>query len=302
MTINREASMAGGSPGTGAGRLISQAVGFAPAASSREAGWRSAGLFIWRGHASECVFPQLDEPVVVYHTGGAARVPVRYRGRDHAASHPGLFTFVPPATPITWEIGGAVHSYTVHLAARCFDRLLEHDADRLLEGLRFRCAFSDALLGALIEAMATEAAGPSQLGSLFADSLADSMALHLARAPGGPAQPGPRASALSDRALRRVIDRIEDGIETGVSLQALADEVGLSRAHFATAFRRAAGVTPHRYLTNRRISVAREKLAASREAIADIALNCGFSSQAHFTECFRRTTGLTPGAYRRLHA
>jgi AraC family transcriptional regulator len=302
MPINREASMAGETVGFGAGRLISDAVGFAHAGSSGNAGWRSVGLFMWRGHANECAFPQLDEPVVVYHTGGAARVPVRYRGRDHAASHPGLFTFIPPATPITWQIGGAVHSYTIHLASRCFDRLLEHDTGRLLEGMQFRCAFSDGLLASLIDAMAAEAARPSQMGSLFVDSLADAMALHLVRPQAGLAEPGGRLPALSDRALRRVIERIEDAIETGVSLQDLADEVGLSRAHFAMAFRRTAGVTPHRYLTNRRINVAREKLASSSDAIADIALNCGFSSQAHFTEYFRRTTGLTPASFRKLHS
>lgn len=289
----------GGSLGAGSGRRISAAVGFAPALSSVDAGWRTACLHAWRGVADECAFPQLDEPVVVHHTGGAARVPVRYQGRDHAASHPGLFTFLPPGTPITWQIGGAVHSYTVHLRPDCFTDLLDEDGARIVERMRFRCAFSDPLLGGMIEALAAEAAQPSELGTMLADTLADAVALCLARAAGTAERPLARVGGLAPHVLRRVLDMIETGIEGGISLQALAREAGLSRTHFATAFRQSMGVPPHRYLTRRRIEVARERLAGSLEPIAQVAFDCGFSSQAHFTETFRKATGVTPAAFRR---
>jgi AraC family transcriptional regulator len=290
----------GGSLGASAGRLISAAVGFAPNLSSVHAGWRSACLYAWRGDADECAFPQLDEPVVVYHTGGAARVPVRYRGRTDAASHPGLFTFLPPDTPITWQIGGEVHSYSVHLKPDCFSDLLDEDGARLVERMRFKCGFSDPLLGGTIHALAAEAARPRELGPLVAESLADTLALCLARSAGAADRGASMRGGLAPHVLRRVLELIETGIEGGVSLQALARQAGLSRTHFATAFRQSTGMPPHRYLTGRRIAVARDKLATSGEPIAQVAFDCGFSSQAHFTESFRRATGITPAAFRQM--
>ncbi len=282
----------------GAGRAISQAVGFEPTASSADAAWTSARLYAWRGRAHECAFPQFDQPVLVYHTGGAAHVPVLYRGRDHAASHPGHFTFIPQDTPITWQIGGDVHSYSLHLIPGAFERLLEQGGEKLVAGVRLKCGFTDGLLAEMVETMAAEALRPTQLGSLLVDSMVDSIALCLARASVGSVAWKPDAGGLPRRALQAVMEMIDANLETGISLQALADEVGLSRAHFVTAFRRAVGTTPHRFLTQRRIDVAQHKLLSSTAAIADIALACGFSSQAHFTDCFRRLSGTTPAAWR----
>jgi AraC family transcriptional regulator len=104
---------------------------------------------------------------------------------------------------------------------------------------------------------------------------------------------------LSRRVLRAACDRIEAGIEDGVSLDELALEANLSRSHFARAFRQTTGLSPHRYLTARRLARARELLRDENLPLADVALGCGFSSQAHFTETFRRAAGVTPAAFRR---
>jgi len=282
----------------GAGRAISRAVGFEPAASSADAQWTSARLYAWRGAAHECAFPQFDQPVLVYHTGGATHVPVLYRGRDHAESHPGHFTFIPQDTPITWQIGGDVHSYSLHLVPSAFERLLEQGGEKLVEGVRLKCGFTDGLLAEMVETMAAETLRPTQLGSLLVDSMVDTIALCLARASAGTEVWKSGQGGLPRRSLQAVLELIDANLECGISLQSLADEVGLSRAHFVTAFRRSVGTSPHRYLTQRRIEVAQQKLRSTGQTIADIALACGFSSQAHLTDCFRRFTGTTPAAWR----
>src|SRR5262249_24074285 len=60
----------------------------------------------------------------------------------------------------------------------------------------------------------------------------------------------------------------------------------------------AVGVSPHRYLTTRRIEIAKHLLERTRFSIAEIALETGFSSQAHFTHRFREQVELTPRQYR----
>ena len=83
-------------------------------------------------------------------------------------------------------------------------------------------------------------------------------------------------------------------------LRSLANEAGYSRGHFLNMFRASTGLTPHRYLVNRRVVRARILLERRDRTLIDIAIACGFSSQAHMSQVFREKTGVTPGEYRRI--
>jgi len=134
---------------------------------------------------------------------------------------------------------------------------------------------------------------------LYIDSLAHALTVRFLflgeRTPG---QARGRAT-LTQRRLSRVQELIESRLDADLSLQELAAEVGYSRSHFLRAFHATTGVTPHRYLLNRRIEHARRLLGEPDMPIAQVAYCCGFSSQAHFTLAFRKVCGLTPGEYRR---
>ena len=106
-------------------------------------------------------------------------------------------------------------------------------------------------------------------------------------------------ATLTRRKLSRIQELIESRLDADLTLQELAAAVGYSRSHFLRAFHATTGVTPHRYLLNRRIERARRLLGAADMSIAQVAYSCGFSSQAHLTLAFRRACGLTPGEYRR---
>lgn len=276
------------------GRSIAQAVGFAPELSS-ESRWSSLALYGWRGHCRDAEFEPFEEPVIVYHVGGARTVPVRVGRNWNRRTHPGLLTIIPPATRIGWDIRGEVHSRSVHLGSKFFAAAGDGEIPRL----QFRCGVQDPLLLSAIQALERELHQPDQHGTLYVDAVSDFMALHLLRENGRSAALPQRRGALSRRALQRVMERLEFSIETGISLQSLADETGLSRAYFSATFRDATGVSPHRYLTQRRLARAGELLSHSTLPLADIALRCGFSSQAHFTEYFHRENGVTPNRFRR---
>ena len=104
--------------------------------------------------------------------------------------------------------------------------------------------------------------------------------------------------ALDPGRLDRVRDFIETNLGEDLTIGALANEACLSPSHFARAFKAATGVTPHRYLTNRRLEKARSWISEGRLPLAEIAFRCGFSSQASFTKWFKRLAGATPGEYR----
>lgn len=283
------------SPFEASDHAIRRAIGFAPEISSATAGWNGVALYGWRGQCREAEFAPFDEPVVVYHVGGAQRVQVKVGRRWDRQTHPGLVTVIPPAMPVGWDIRGEVHSRSVHLGSRLFSQ--EPGDSITAPAISLRCGEPDPLLIGAIHSLEQELRNPGQRGSLAADAISGFMATHLLRE----RAPEPHGS-LGGRLLARALERIEASVETGISLQALADECQLSRAYFASAFRAATGLSPHRYLTRRRLLRARELLRDGSLALAHIALRCGFSSQAHFTEYFRREVGATPLAFRRRRA
>ncbi|RCW85602.1 AraC family transcriptional regulator [Phyllobacterium bourgognense] len=101
-----------------------------------------------------------------------------------------------------------------------------------------------------------------------------------------------RAFAVIDRA-RNLID---DEPTFPVTLADLARTSGLSRFQVLRGFVKATGFTPHAYLMQRRIDLAR-RLIASGSPLADAAATSGFADQSHMTRLFVRTYGLSPGAY-----
>ncbi|ACD15527.1 helix-turn-helix domain-containing protein [Paraburkholderia phytofirmans] len=98
--------------------------------------------------------------------------------------------------------------------------------------------------------------------------------------------------------LKRTIEYIEDNLGEQISLTDLAQRAGLSRMHFAAQFKLATGLSPHAYLTEKRLGAAKSLLAEGRLPIAQIAYAVGFHTQAHFTTVFRQATGLTPKRWR----
>ena len=79
----------------------------------------------------------------------------------------------------------------------------------------------------------------------------------------------------------------------------LAREVGASRSAFAERFRTVMGEPPMRYLAQRRLQFAAQKLEESRDAIRAIALDAGYESEAAFSRAFKRAFGRPPAVWRR---
>lgn len=109
-----------------------------------------------------------------------------------------------------------------------------------------------------------------------------------------------RAPVLDRKRLDRVLAYIEAHLADEISLDRLATEACLSPFHFARLFRQATGLSPHRYVTDRRVQAAQRELARDRFSLVEIAYEIGFGSQDNFTRVFRKATGLTPGQYREL--
>jgi AraC-like DNA-binding protein len=113
------------------------------------------------------------------------------------------------------------------------------------------------------------------------------------------APPDYSIGGLAPRALQRVREYVEEHLSENIELETLADIAGLSKWHFARAFKESVGTPPHFYLVQRRLERAQQLLAETDLPLAQIALKIGFSDQSHFSRRFRTVLGLTPRSFRR---
>jgi AraC-like DNA-binding protein len=96
--------------------------------------------------------------------------------------------------------------------------------------------------------------------------------------------------------VRRARSRIDADPAAPLTLADLAREAGVSRFQLLRGFARELGLTPHAYVLQQRIALAR-RLIRARVALPEVALNAGFCDQSHLHRCFLRQFGVTPGRY-----
>ena len=100
--------------------------------------------------------------------------------------------------------------------------------------------------------------------------------------------------------LKKALKYIDSNLDRHLPLEEVASKVNISKYYFCRLFSQYIGVSPYRYLLQRRIDKAKLLIQQNPEAkMADIALECGFKSQSHFNRQFRNLTGTTPCNYRR---
>jgi AraC-like DNA-binding protein len=104
----------------------------------------------------------------------------------------------------------------------------------------------------------------------------------------------PYREMLSPGRLRMIIDFIEENLSDPLRLADLASTATLSRAHFARAFCEATGLSPHRYVLQRRLEKAHALLRKSALPLREIAVCCGFSDAAHLSKAYKRNFGTRP--------
>jgi AraC-like DNA-binding protein len=97
----------------------------------------------------------------------------------------------------------------------------------------------------------------------------------------------------------RARDYLTANLTENVDLATLAGVAGLSRAYLIRAFKAETGLTPHAFMIDRRVRLARRMLL-SGGAPVEVAAASGFADQAHMTRAFKARIGTTPGSFARM--
>jgi AraC family transcriptional regulator len=152
-----------------------------------------------------------------------------------------------------------------------------------------------------IQRLGLEAQSPGFASHLMAESLAQAIAVDLAR------HFTPRSRSrrvrtqegrFSARELSRICDYVDSVLNRSPTTAEISRQCGISPAHLRRSFKASTGETLHQYVTNARLRRARVLLAESDLPLKEIAFRLGFASSSTFSSTFHKISGETPSGYR----
>ncbi len=107
---------------------------------------------------------------------------------------------------------------------------------------------------------------------------------------------GPAAPAAAPGLARQLRDLLDARLSEGLTLKEASGLLHAHPAHLVRAFSREFAISPHQYLTARRVDLAR-RLLLDGMAPRDAAAAAGFHDQPHLTRHFTRILGVPPGRF-----
>jgi len=265
---------------------------------------RNGGVIVQRWqHAAlhDHVRPMADHVFMTYN-GSARRIERRGSGGvQRSVTRDDSVTLIPAGEHYGWDIYGDLNATHVYISAQRLSELALAAGLAATPELLSRTASTDVMGSQLIRALTQSDQSHDRLSSLWRDTAADMLCLHLLRnhlAEQGKTQ-AIRPGCLAPWQLTRVTDYIDAHLCEDVSLADLAQLVGLSSFHFCRAFKASTGLPPHRWRQRLRIERARHLLQHTELPVAEVGHAVGYEDASLFAVSFRRATGFTPSQYRR---
>jgi AraC-like DNA-binding protein len=105
--------------------------------------------------------------------------------------------------------------------------------------------------------------------------------------------------AAAPQPIRTLLAWIEKNLDRPIGTTDLAERCHLSDDHFVRLFKKYVGQSPAKFVLERRIAAAAERLLFTSQSIEQIARSTGFANRFHFSRCFARQMNATPASYRK---
>jgi AraC family transcriptional regulator len=274
---------------------------------SGKLGWQTILARTYRDPIEAAQFATAQSPdlLVVLVTSGTYTIESRKRQSWQKANyHPGSIGVTAPdnVSVLRWRAapGQQLESLHIHLAAD----LVNESCEALGEKGSWSRRLPDALLledDPLITAAGRAVCRALRHGAppLYADSIAQLLAIHLLYGAEVSIGTDVRSSALGETAMRRITAYMHEHLHEDVSLDDLAAHATVSKYHLLRSFAKSTGFTPYRYLVRLRMCRAANLLRDTGQPVLQISTACGYRSPGQFTAAFRRRFGASPTEFRR---
>ena len=93
------------------------------------------------------------------------------------------------------------------------------------------------------------------------------------------------------------LDYINHNLSADLRLEVLCRRAGFTPIYFHKLFKASTGKKLHEYVEEQRIKKAVDLMISTDLSLAQIAYECGFSSQSYFSYAFKRCKGISPRSY-----
>lgn len=103
----------------------------------------------------------------------------------------------------------------------------------------------------------------------------------------------------SHPAVEQALEFMRSHVGEAYHLDDLVAGLGLEKSYFIRLFKKSVGVSPMKYASSLKMSVASDLLRTSEEPLAAVAARVGFEDEYHFAKRFKQWSGTPPGAHRR---
>jgi AraC-like DNA-binding protein len=84
-----------------------------------------------------------------------------------------------------------------------------------------------------------------------------------------------------------------------VPIANIAEDLNIGYEKFRKIFKDIMGVSPHSYVIQKRMDIAKTYLIDKNKSIKEIALELGFADAYAFSKQFRKCVGLSPSEFRK---
>jgi AraC family transcriptional regulator len=271
--------------------------------SSENLGWEGISHRSYHYSGQDVPIPPIDHYMIVKYTNAHTPMQRCFDGKwTKRTCSSGDISLLTSLSDSHWHWTQEIEVSHVYITNELMSKVACEVLDRPIKDvlLHDELQLHDPVLLNLVDSVQNEAAAGNMGGSLYAESLAIQLAVHLLRNYANIiVKECSLANLLSNHQKRLLVDYINSHIHVKFRVEDLANLLGMGLWTFTKKFSESFSCTPHSFITSLRVEKAKKMLTEGNYAIKEVAYDCGFSDQAHLTRVVRASLGVTPGQLRR---
>lgn len=261
-------------------------------------GWKGVAHRSYRYTGLDVPIPPMDHFMIVRYRSGHTPMERSLDGHwTKTRCGPGDFSLLTHSEHSHWFWTEDIEVSHTYLSDALMCQVASDVMERTVAEVRLHDLLraQDPVVVSISDAITAEAQQRGLGGALYAEALALQLAVHLLRQYAAVTfRDASSQGQLQASRLRRLDEFILAHLHTNISIEQMAQVVGLGVWTFTRHFKTTTGRSPHEYVMERRIERARRLLEQGSLAIKEVAAHTGFSDQAHMTRVFRARLGVTP--------
>lgn len=213
---------------------------------------------------------------------------------------PGQFILLPPHSDIHMDIEvptkALVFELNDNLLKKVTEKIsvdLEADYDSLNEDRLFLGDINNDL-GICLNKLSNVSTMPSKNKEFLLDLYAQELVYNLLQIKGIQQV----IQLEHNNPIHKAIQYIKDNIKQPISINQLAYDLNMSETNFCNSFKKIMGITPKEYITNLKLTQAKEML--KDQNVTEVAYDLGYDNISHFIALFKNKYGITPKQYKSI--